>query len=99
MYPSDRGSAERRTTKRPNVLTKAYQMSVPQYADFVGYFNQKASEPIDYDRLCEFFASHGVAGLKNGLSPEDNEALFETSQVTLMVYLVLKGLANLASGS
>jgi hypothetical protein len=84
---------------RPNVLTKAYQMSVPQYADFVEYFNQKASEPIDYDRLCEFFASRGVAGLKNGLSPEDNETLFQTSQVTLMVYLVLKGLANLASGS
>jgi hypothetical protein len=84
---------------QPNVLTKAYQMSVPQYADFVEYFNQKASEPIAYDRLCEFFASHGVAGLKNGLSPEDNETLFQTSQVTLMVYLVLKGLANLASGS
>lgn len=80
---------------RPNVLTKAYQMSVPQYADFVEYFNRKASDSIDYDRLCEFFASQGVAGLKNGLSPEDNETLFQTSQVTLMVYLVLKGLANL----
>ena len=84
---------------QPNVLTKAYQVSVHQYADFVEYFNQHAAEPIDYDRLCKFFASQGVAGLKNGLSREDNETLFQTSQVTLMIYLVLKGLANLASGS
>ena len=96
MYPRHRRGAERRTTKRAD---EGVSVSAPQDAEFVEYFNQHTAEPIDYDRLCKFLASQGVAGLKNGLSTEDNEMLFQTSQVTLMIYLVLKGLANLASES
>jgi hypothetical protein len=81
--------------EKPGVLTKAFQESAPEYAALVDYFHRHGPEPIDYDKLCDVFSRKGIAGLNNGLSAEDNEILFTTPHVTQMIYLILKGLANL----
>ena len=80
--------------------------SNPGYAEFVIEFNKRAAasgkdeagnpvvEPINYGDMVARFESHGIAGLSadNGLSAEENETLFATTDVKEMVYLVLKGL-------
>jgi hypothetical protein len=85
--------------------------SNPGYADFVKAFNDRAAasgtdgdgnpvvEKIDYTALVGRFRECGVAGLAraNGLSPEENETLFETTDVKEMVFLVLKGLLDVRS--
>jgi hypothetical protein len=76
-------------------LTKAFQEQDSQYAELIAYYGKKGLEPIDYPRVCEYLAKKGVAGLNNGLSDADNEILFNTPFTTQMIYLVLKGLANL----
>jgi hypothetical protein len=82
------------------------------YAAFVKAFNDRAAalgkdtagqrlvEPIDYAALVARFKEYGVAGLSaaNGLSLEENDTLFTTTDVKEMVYLVLKGLLDVRSG-
>jgi hypothetical protein len=38
----------------------------------------------------------GAAGLRNGLSSEDNQTLFESSDIDQIIALVLRGLSALA---
>ena len=87
--------------------------SNPGYAEFVKAFNGRVAatvknvaekpiaEPIDYAALVTRFQDFGVAGLSaaNGLSLEENETLFATTDVKEMVYLVLKGLLDVRSGT
>jgi hypothetical protein len=82
------------------------------YADFVKAFNARAAasgkdasgkpvvESIDYASLAARFKEYGVEGLSaaNGLSTEENETLFATTDVKEMVYLVLKGLLEVRNG-
>ncbi len=94
--------------KNPQELTLEYHSkSNPGYAEFVKAFNDRAAvsemnaastpvvEPINYAELVARFKSCGVAGLSaaNGLSPEQNQTLFTTTDVTEMISLVLKGLS------
>jgi hypothetical protein len=39
-----------------------------------------------------------VAGLNNGLTPEENERLFDTVHLSEVIYMVLKGLITVARG-
>ena len=55
-----------------------------------------AKDPIDYEQLLEEIAAAGVAGLRNGLTEEENERLFETPSVQEVVGLVRKGLVAVA---
>ncbi len=58
------------------------------YERFVGH-------AVDYRLLCEFFRVLGVAGLNNGLSPQENQILFETPSLDEIRTLVLTGLKRL----
>lgn len=84
---------------RPAALTREFQESDSGYASLIDYFQRHGTEPIDYDKLRSSLAKKGIAGLNNGLSIEDNEILFATSHITQMIYLILKGLANLQISS
>ena len=53
----------------------------------------KGKEEMDFKALDVFADSMGV--LKNGLSKEENEQLFVTTNVTEIIALVLKGLHTL----
>ena len=90
--------------EQPEVLTTVYQIAQNTgYEEFMAYYNAQVKEhpetkqePIDYDALVAFFQEKGVAGLHNGLSPEENERLFVTPHIPEMISLVLKGLNRLS---
>lgn len=62
------------------------------YQDFVSYLD-KEKEEMTFKALDVF--SNNMDVLKNGLSKEDNERLFVTTNVTEIIALVLKGLHTL----
>lgn len=62
------------------------------YQDFVSYLD-KEKEDMNFKALDVF--SNNMDVLKNGLSKEDNERLFVTTNVTEIIALVLKGLHTL----
>jgi SLOG cluster2/TIR domain len=51
-------------------------------------------ERIDYDSCVDEFLSASIMDLKNGLTEEENRDLFETSELDRIVYLLMKGLAE-----
>ena len=83
--------------KSPPTLSQSFQDRDPSYAALTDYYRRNGPEPIDYAQICDYLSKTGVAGLKNGLSESDNEVLFATPYITEIIYLVLKGLANLLS--
>lgn len=62
--------------------------AITPFDRFVGY-------SVDYPLLCDFFREVGVGGLNNGLSPQENEILFETPSLDEIRTLVLTGLTRL----
>lgn len=81
-------------------LSESYQLKNSDYESLYHYYNQQAKDvagldPIDYSMLQEFFREKGVESLDNGLSREENETLFDTSDVAEIISLLLKGLKNI----
>lgn len=62
------------------------------YQDFVSYLD-KEKEEMNFKALDVF--SNNIDVLKNGLSKEENEQLFVTTNVTEIIALILKGLHTL----
>jgi len=63
---------------------------VPRYAEFMSFCRDKNID-IGYDKLKEFVAG-GLACLNNGLEDEDNNILFQSTDVIEIVGLIIKGL-------
>jgi SLOG cluster2/TIR domain len=88
--------------REDNRLSDAYLGKDAKYAAFHLYYNQRvASTPlqqdlaIDYDRMQKVFRQAGAGGLRNGLTAGENAVLFETQDLTEIIYYLLKGLRNL----
>ena len=64
----------------------------PTYADFVSYYNTNNSSQIDYPFIKEQIIKYEF---NNGLSKEENETLFHTTNILEIVSLILKGLNNI----
>ena len=65
------------------------------YKDFLDYYNEKENiDPIDYEKVYKRIQGSGIAGLRNGLSDEENRLLFLSTNVLEIVALILKGLNN-----
>ncbi len=64
----------------------------PSYADFVSYYNSYNSDKIDYTSIKEHIKNYTF---NNGLTEEDNETLFHTTNILEIVSLILKGLNNI----
>lgn len=62
------------------------------YQEFVSYLDKEKAE-MNFKALDVF--SNNMDVLKNGLSKEDNERLFVTTNVTEIIALILKGLRSL----
>lgn len=79
----------------PRELTSEYQSESEGYGEFLSYVKQQPNTvDIDYSTMVSELQQYGVTGLNNGLSKADNQILFETTHIVLMVSLVLKGLAK-----
>jgi hypothetical protein len=56
-------------------------------------------ERIDYDRCVDKLLSANILDLRNGLTEDENLDLFETSDLDRIVYLLMKGLAEVFKSS
>lgn len=65
------------------------------YLEFMKYYNsQYVDDQIDYRAIASTVLENGIAGLNNGLTVEENQILFVSTNVMEIVALVLKGLNN-----
>lgn len=77
-----------------SILTDLYK-SDSEYNEFVKYYNDwDKMNPIDYNNLTKIIKDGGISQLNNGLSKEENEILFHSTNVLEIVALILKGLNN-----
>jgi hypothetical protein len=84
--------------RKPAVLTFDYQAADTVVRAGAELYNAKipaGGEPIDYPALTAEFETAGIAGLNNGLDPDENEQLFTTTHLPEMIALVLRGLGRL----
>jgi len=79
---------------KPKELTNEFQFQDQQTIQFKKLADKKNASPIDYNVLSDFFSSYGLEGISklNGLSVEDNQVLFESTNIHEIVFLILKGL-------
>jgi hypothetical protein len=82
--------------KKSEVFTKDYQCRFNDYGRFYDYYNDLSTRlniaSINYEEKIAVLAKEGVAGLNNGLSYDENLRLFESTNFTEIISLVLKGL-------
>ncbi|MDD2635502.1 MAG: hypothetical protein PHW82_08390 [Bacteroidales bacterium] len=79
----------------PEELTEEYQFKNENYKSLYSHYNSKhVDDQINYTTITEFFQSVGVSGLSklNGLSEENNLILFDTTDISEMIRIVVKGL-------
>jgi hypothetical protein len=90
---------------KPEVFGHAFQMRDPVYAALVKEFNsgvdrgELRSDRIDWAGSVGLLRVCGVDGLRNGLTPEENELLFRSIHTQEIVALVLRGLFRLRASS
>lgn len=63
----------------------------------VHYNNTSTNDKIDIEELNQFFKSLHISDLNNGLDKTENQRLFITPHIPEVIYLVLKGLKNIAA--
>jgi hypothetical protein len=82
----------------PVELTNEFQFSTEFLRDFKKYSSDKSTLNFDFDYLIGFFQHYnvGVLSTNNGLSIEENEILFESTNIHELVVLIIKGLQNIS---
>ncbi len=80
-------------------LTNEFQYSNQFIQNFKQEYSEKASVPIDYDNLIDFFKQFNLDSFSelNGLSPDENIVLFESQNIHEIVFLVMKGLKQITN--
>lgn len=68
-----------------------------EYQAFKGQYNKGGNDSIDPEVELAFFKNYGkeILSRSNGLTPEENERLFTTSNLPEMLFYILKGLKNI----
>ncbi len=77
-------------------FTWEYQKHAPHAEAMRTIYDQEGVPWIDYPEMTKYLSDMGVAGLSclNGLTEEQNRALFRTRDVPSLVELLLEGLGN-----
>jgi hypothetical protein len=96
--------AHPRVARYPGADGSDQQEEVPfeQLEDVYRQYEQDpeiGQERIDYDRCVDKLLSASIMDLKNGLTEDENLDLFETSDLDRVVYLLMKGLAEVFKSS
>lgn len=82
----------------PKELTNEFQFDSEFLNEFRNYCKGKSVINLDYDLLVDFFNQHTIDLISrlNGLSVEENEILFESTNIHELVFLIIKGLKNIS---
>lgn len=81
----------------PKELTNEFQYSNSFIQEFKKVYSDKASVPIDYQDLLDFFRQYHLDRLSgmNGLDVHENLVLFESQNIHEIVILIMKGLKKI----
>lgn len=84
---------------KPHQLTNDFQFDSEFLKDFRKFAFDKSEVKLDYDFIFDFFKQHSVESIskQNGLTPEENQILFESTNIHELVFLIIKGLQNILS--
>ncbi|QKF66559.1 TIR domain-containing protein [Arcobacter venerupis] len=78
------------------IFSVEYQLKNPSFKKLYEYYESIGeSEKIDYEKMNLFFKEKGIKGLNNGLTIEENEILFESTNLYEIVSLIIKGINNI----
>lgn len=85
------------TGDKPYELSNEFQFNTDFLKDFKSYSLDKSSINLDYDKLNSFFQNYTIKSIsqQNGLTPEENQILFERTNIHELVFLIIKGLKNI----
>ena len=79
--------------KRPE-LTWAYQGAAAHSEELRRLYQERGQTWEEYEEIEAFLCNLGIAGLKNGLTVEENRALASTRSAERIIALVLRGIQN-----
>lgn len=82
----------------PKELTNPFQYNDEILQNFKKEYEEKASVPMDYDKLIHFLKQFNLEVFSelNGLSIDENLVLFESQNIHEIVFLVMKGLRHVS---
>jgi hypothetical protein len=82
---------------KPVQLTNDFQYDTEFLTKFRKFASAKSTIKLDYDFITDFFKQHSVESIskKNGLTPEENQILFESTNIHELVFLIIKGLQKI----
>jgi hypothetical protein len=85
----------------PKELTNEFQYNDEILQNFKKVYQEKASVPMDYDQLIQFFKQFNLEVFSelNGLSIDENLVLFESQNIHEIVFLVMKGLKHILNNN
>jgi hypothetical protein len=75
-------------------LTWDFQKNAPDASEMQKLYESRGPKWWSYQDMDDFIRDKGIAGLNNGLSPDENRELFETGNTETIVTLILKGLGT-----
>ena len=83
----------------PKELTNEFQYNDEILQNFKKKYQEKASVPMDYDKLIHFFKQFNLEVFSelNGLSKDENLVLFESQNIHEIVFLIMKGLKQITN--
>jgi len=81
--------------QEPKEITEMFQFSNANYKEFITHLRKNKKDNIDYSEIIKFLQNHGIEKLSkaNGLTKEENQILFTTPHIPVMIHYVLKGLS------
>jgi hypothetical protein len=84
---------------KANRLTNEFQFDTDFSKKFKKFVSGKSTFNLDYDFVIDFFRHHSVELIarKNGLSIDENQILFESTNIHEIVFLIIKGLTNVTT--
>lgn len=84
---------------KPLQLTNDFQFDSEFLQEFRRFASDKSKVTLDYDFVIDFFKQHSIESLskQNGLTAEENEILFESTNIHEIVFLIIKGLQKIIS--
>ncbi len=73
-----------------------FQKGAPHAAEMRSLYETRGLDWWSYEDMTRFLHQSGIAGLRNGLTEQENKELFETADIDRIVFLLLRGLQTLA---
>lgn len=82
--------------EKPLQITESFQFANIPYKEFITQLRKNKMDNIDYDNIKSRLQKLGLKTLTkfNGLTNEENQILFTTPHIPVMIHYVLKGLSN-----